>query len=416
MSTPLDLTRFIRSGDTVMWGQSHAEPLELIGRLLEQRHEIGRVRLFLGIGLGAGLTPEHADTFDYLSYCGTGSNRALSEAGVLDILPVHYSRLAALVETGDLRVDVLLLQVSPPDSQGRHSLGMAREYLVGAVGTARVIIGEVHEGVPWTFGGPYLRERDFTALISSAAALAESRPKRTGDVEAAIGRNVAAFVDDGATLQLGIGNIPDAVLASLVDRADLGVHTGAIGDGVVALCEAGVVTNARKSVDPGVTIGGALMGGSRLRAFAHNNPALELRATSYTHSPDVLGRVGRLVAINSAIEVDLTGQVNSEVAGGRYIGAVGGIVDFLRAAGATAGGVPVIALPAVGGGRTRIVPALSGPVTVARSEPCVIVTEYGAADLRGLTLSQRSKALIDIAHPMHREALERASWERDDSR
>lgn len=406
---PLDLTRFIRPGDTVMWGQSHAEPLGLIRRLVAQRHALGRIRLFLGIGLGDALSPEQADAFDFLSYCGSGSNRPLAEAGVLDILPVHYSRLPQLMASGRLRIDVLLLQVSPPDAEGRHSLGMAREYLLGAIGRARVVIGEVHPDVPWTFGGPYLTEADFTALLPSDAALPESAPRRIGPVEEAIGRNVAALIEDGATLQTGIGNIPDAALMALADRRDLGVHSGAIGEGLAALCTAGVVTNRRKSIDAGLTIGGALMGGAALRAFAHENPALELRGTDYTHDPRVLGRIDRFVALNSAIEVDLSGQINSETVGRRYLGAVGGIVDFLRAAGASAGGVPIVALPSTGGGKSRIVPALAGPVSVPRSDSCVIVTEYGIADLRGLSLSERIGRLIAVAHPDHRAALEEQS-------
>lgn len=407
----LDLTQLIRPGDTVMWGQSHAEPRSLIRHLVEQRHALGHIRLFLGIGLGDGLKPEHGDSFDFLSYCGSGSNRPLAEAGVLDILPVHYSRLPHLMARGALQIDVLFLQVSPPDAEGRYSLGMAREYLLGAIGRARVIVGEVHPDVPWTFGGPYLNRSDFAALIVSDAAMPESANRQIGPVEEAIGRNVASLIEDGATLQTGIGNIPDAVLKSLADRRDLGVHSGAIGDGLAALCMAGTVTNSRKSIDTGISIGGALMGGAPLRAFAHSNPALELRGTDYTHDPKVLGRLDRFAAINSAIEVDLTGQINSETAGNRYLGAVGGIVDFLRAAGTSPGGLPIVALPSTGGGRNRIVSTLSGPVSVPRSDSCIIVTEYGIADLRGASLRERIKRMIAIAHPEHRETLHREAHE-----
>lgn len=402
----LDLTRHIRPGDTVMWGQAYAEPRDLIDLLVEQRNALGRIRLFLGIGLGDALKPEHIDAFDFLSYCGTGSNRLLAEAGVLDILPVHYSRLPHLIASGALRIDVVLLQVSPPNKDGRYSLGMAREYLLSAIRHARVVIGEVHPDVPWTFGGPYMTDQDFDELVPSNALLPESTPRRVGTLEEAIGRNIASLIEDGATLQMGIGNIPDAALMALSDRRDLGVHTGAVGEGMVALSEAGVITNSRKAIDTGITIGGALMGGTRLRSFAHNNPAIELRGTEYTHDPKVLGKIERLATINSAIEVDLTGQINSEMAGGRYLGAVGGIVDFLRAAGASERGVPIVALPSTSADRSRIVPALGGPVTVPRSESCVIVTEYGIADLRGLSLLQRAKRMVGIAHPRHREALE----------
>ena len=199
------------------------------------------------------------------------------------------------------------------------------------------------------------------------------------------------------------------VLAQLRDRRELGVHSGSIGNGFADLHEAGVLTNSCKSTDTGVSIGGVLIGGEKLRRFAHRNPALEMRGTDYTHNPRVLGSIERFVAINSAIEVDLTGQVNAEIAGGRYVGAVGGIADFLRAAQASRGGVPVIALPSTASARSRIVPTLSGPVTVPRSDACVIVTEHGAADLRGLTLSQRIPRMIAIADPAHQEHLERAA-------
>ncbi|WP_417721125.1 acetyl-CoA hydrolase/transferase family protein [Salipiger sp.] len=407
MTPDLTLSEFIRPADTIMWGQAHAEPRMLIRTLIGQRRSIGRVRLFLGIGMSGLLDPDHADAFDFLSYCGSGPNRKLADAGLLDIVTTHYSRFPQMMMNGQLGIDVVFLQVPPPDSQGRYSLGMAREYLLPALDRARVIIGEVHPDVPWTFGGPYLAERDFTALVHSDEDLPESAPREIGAVEQAIGANVASLIGDGAVLQTGIGNIPDASLSQLRDRRDLGIHSGAIGDGLAMLCEAGAVTNGRKDIDAGTSIGGILMGGSKLRGFAHLNPDLALRGTDHTHNPRILGQLKNFVAINSAFEVDLTGQANSEILGGRYCGAVGGIIDFLRAAGASEGGIPIIALPASGRGASRIVPALSGPVSVPRSDAGVIVTEHGIADLRGLSLSQRARKMIEIAAPEHRDGLER---------
>lgn len=409
----IDLTGLIRPGDSVMWGQSHAEPVTLMRALVAQREKLKRIRIFLGIGLADVLTPEHADAFDFLAYCGSGANRKLARAGVLDILPAHYSQLPSLIGSGALRIDVVMLQVSPPDEHGRYSLGLAREYLVDAVKHARVIIAEVHPDVPWTYGGPTLQAADIDLLVASDAPFAETPVSLPGEIEQAIGRHVAGFVEDGATLQTGIGAIPDAVLAQLHDRRDLGVHTGSIGDGFAALCEAGVVTNARKSIDAGITVGGVIIGSVRIRRFAHRNAALELRGTNYTHNPAVLNRIERFVAINSAVEVDLTGQVNAEMAAGNYVGAVGGVGDFLRAAQRSAGGVPIVALPSTAGAHSRIVTRVSGPVTVPRSDACVIVTEYGAADLRGLSLAQRIPRMIAIAHPDHRERLEREASNKD---
>ncbi|WP_261529266.1 acetyl-CoA hydrolase/transferase family protein [Burkholderia multivorans] len=390
-----------------MWGQSHAEPVTLMRALVAQRHSFRRIRVFLGIGLADVLTPEHADAIDFLAYCGSGANRKLARANVLDILPAHYSQLPELIRSGALRIDVVMLQVSPPDEHGRYSLGLAREYLVEALKHARAIVAEVHPDVPWTYGGPFLRTADIDLLVTSDTPFPDAAETTPGPVEQAIGQHVASLVEDGATLQTGIGAIPDAVMAALHDKRDLGVHTGSIGDGIAALCEAGVVTNARKTIDAGITVGGVIIGSVRVRRFAHRNPALELRGTEYTHNPHVLRRIERFTAINSAVEVDLTGQVNAEVVGGTYVGAVGGVGDFLRAAQASRGGVPIVALPSTAGTHSRIVTKLSGPVTVPRSDACVIVTEYGIADLRRLSLAQRVPKMIAIAHPDHRERLAR---------
>ncbi|WP_434666105.1 acetyl-CoA hydrolase/transferase family protein [Paraburkholderia sp. A3BS-1L] len=402
-----DLSQLIRPGDTVMWGQSHAEPVKLMRALVAHRHTLRRIRIFLGIGRAEVLAPEYASEFDFLAYCGSGANRKLARAGVLDILPVHYSQLPALIGSGKLRIDVVMLQVSPPDNNGRYSLGLAREYLVEAVKHARVIIAEVHPEVPWTYGEPYLVESDIDLLVRSDEPFGDISVGAPGAVETAIGQHVASLVEDGMTVQTGIGAIPDAVLAELRGKRDLGVHTGSIGDGVAALCEAGVVTNARKTIDAGITVGGVIIGSERVRRWAHQNRALELRGTGYTHNPAVLGRIERFAAINSAVEVDLTGQVNAEMVAGTYVGAVGGVCDFLRAAQTSRGGLPIVALPSKAGVHSRIVSRLSGPVTVPRSDGCVIVTEHGIADLRGLSLAERIPRMIAIAHPEYRERLER---------
>ena len=412
MTPETDLSAFIRPGDTIMWGQSHAEPRTLIRTLIAQRLEFSRTRVFLGIGLSGQLQPKHADAIDFLAYGGGGTTRKLAPSGALDILPVHYSHLPRLVRSGALQVDVMMLQVSPPNTDGHYSLGMAREYLTQPLAQARVVLAEVHPDVPWTYGGPYLTADDFDLLIDSDEPMpAEAKPK-VDPVAQAIGRNAASLIEDGATLQTGIGTIPDAVMSQLSDRRDLGVHTGSIGDGMARLQQAGVITNACKPIDTGLTIGGVLMGGARLRAFAHVNRNIELRGTEYTHDPMILGQIGNFVAVNSAVEVDLTGQINSEVARGRYVGAVGGIIDFLRAAGAVEQGVPIVALPSTARDLSRVVAQLSGPVSVSRAESCVVVTEHGIADLRGLSLKQRVPRMIAIAHPDHRDALERAASER----
>ena len=404
-----DLSRWIRPGDTVAWGQANGEPLGLIDALVEQRRHLARLRLFLGIGGARRLTPEHADAFDFLAYCGSGSNRALAEAGVLDILPSHYSQLPALIRSGRLRIDVVLLQVSPADEHGRHSLGLANEYLVAALDTARVVITEVHQQVPWTHGERTVHADRIDLCVPASYPLPDSRTPAASGVEEAIAGHIAGLVEDGATLQFGIGSLPRAVLARLADRRHLGVHSGVIHDGVADFMEAGIVTNARKTIDRGVTVTGLLMGSERLHRFAHRNPDIQLRGSDYTHDAGVLAALDRFVAINSAIEVDLTGQVNAETAGGLYVGAVGGGLDFLRAAQRSRGGVPIVALPSTARGRSRIVARLDGPVTTPRSDAVVVVTEHGVADLRGLSLHRRQQRLLDIADPSQRDALDIAA-------
>lgn len=404
------LQALIRPGDTLWWGQATAEPLTLTRAVVQHRHALaqgGRLRVFVGIAASDTLQPAQADAIDFFGYAAGGPHRALAQAGVLDILPSHYSHLPGLIRAGVLPVDVVLLQVSPPDAQGRYSLGLVQEYLPAAIERARVVIAEVHPDVPWTHGGLHLQASDFALLIDAEHPPLDQSRSAPGPVEQAIARHVAGWVEDGATLQLGIGNLPEAVLAALHGHRDLGLHSGAVGDGIAALAEAGVLTNARKSLDTGVGIGGILMGGEKLRRWAHRNPQIELRGTDYTHDPEVLATSHKLTAINAAIEVDLTGQINAEVAAGCYVGAVGGAVDFLRGAARSKGGLPIVALPATAKGKTRIVAQLSGPVSTPRSDAGLIVTEHGVADLRGQTLSRRVRRLIDIAAPEHRADLER---------
>jgi len=404
------LRALIRPGDRIWWGQATAEPLTLTRALVAHRHAIaqgGRLGVFVGIGQSDTLRPDQSDVIDFFGYAASGPHRQLARAGLLDIVPSHYSHLPGLIRSGTLPVDVALVQVSPADTEGRHSLGLVHEYLPAVLDRARVIIAEVNPDIPWTHGSRYLTADDIALTVDAQYAPIDLERGAPSEVELAIARHIAGRIEDGATLQMGIGNLPEAVLAALHGHRDLGLHSGAVGDGVVALAESGALTHARKTVDTGVGIGGILMGSERLRRWAHRNPLLQLRETTYTHDPEVLARQYKLAAINGAIEVDLTGQINAEVAGGVYMGAVGGAADFLRGAARSHGGLPIIALPATAKGASRIVAQLSGPVSTARSDAGLIVTEYGVADLRGLPLSQRVRRMIDIAAPEHREALDR---------
>jgi len=331
---------------------------------------------------------------------------------VLDIHPHPYSRFAELIRSRRIPCDVVFVQVSPPNSRGEYSLGLAAEYLVPALDVARAVVAEVNDRIPWTYGDRVLRESDIALAVRTSReppALPYGAP---GDLERRVAEHAAGFVPDGATLETGLGSLPDAVLEALGDRRDLGIHSGALGEAAVTLMERGVVTNARKPLDPGVTVAGVLFGGRRLFDAVHDNPAVRLCSVEHTHDPRVLARFERFVAINSAVEVDLTGQVNAEVAGGSYVGAVGGALDFIRAANQSPGGVSIVVLPSsLGAKRSRIVARLSGPVATPRSEAGVFVTEWGAADLRGLPLRERAARMIGIAHPDLRETLEREARE-----
>jgi acetyl-CoA hydrolase len=284
-----------------------------------------------------------------------------------------------------------MLQVSPPNAAGEYSLGLAGEYLLPALEACRAVIAEVNEQVPWTHSERLLREEDFSLLVHSSRSPAAAPASRLGERERLIGQHAARLIPDGAILETGLGALPDAVLEALSQHSDLRMHTGAIGDGVVPLMQAGVLRRA----DCGV-----LFGSRTLFDFAHQNARVRVRSVDHTHNPRVLAGLERFVAINSAVEVDLTGQVNAEMAKGSYIGAVGGALDFIRAANQSPGGVSIVVLPA-----SRVVATLSGPVATPRSEAGVFVTEHGAADLRGCTLRERVARMMAIAEP----ALQRES-------
>jgi acyl-CoA hydrolase len=414
-STQLDLTALLHPGDLVVWGQASAEPRTLTELLVAQRHGLGGVRCFVGMPAGTALAPGQTDGLALLSYCGTGVNARLHAAGALEIVPARYSALPDLLSAGALAADVVFVQVSAPDEQGRHSLGLADDYLSAVLDTARVIVAEVNDQVPWTFGARTLTEADWTACVRSSRPPAEMPATEPPSDVLGVAEQVARLVDDGATVQYGIGALPEAVLGALSQHRDLGIHSGLLTDAAMKLMECGAVTGVRKTVDPGVAVAGFVAGSRRLFRFVDRNHAVALRGTRYTHDQEILAAQHHLVAINAALEVDLSGQVNAEQIGQRYVGAVGGAGDFLRGAARSRGGLPVVALPSTARGASRIVARLSGPVSTPRSDAAVIVTEFGAADLRGATLTQRAERLLAIAHPSHRAALEAdlATQERD---
>lgn len=403
----LDFTSLIKPGELVLWGQSSAEPLTLTRRLLAQRQGIGRFSVFLGIPASDSVQSQHADCIDFISYCGTGTNRTLASAGMLDILPCHYSALPALIESRKLPVDIVLLQLSPADAEGYFSLSTAVDYLPAAIKTARLVIAEVNEQAPATCGNFRIHADDIHYLVETSRPVLELPSPPPGEVEIAIARHVAQLIDDGDTLQMGIGTLPEAIFSELSGHRRLGVHSGTIGDKVAELMQSGVITNDMKSVDAGHTVATMLMGSARLYAFADGNPQIQLHPSSYTHDYRVLQQQERFTSVNAALEVDLTGQINAEAVTGKYLGALGGAVDFTRAANAAPGGKAIMTLPSMARGSSRIVPSLTGPVSTPRCDAGIIVTEFGSADLRGMPLSKRIERMISIAHPEARTELER---------
>jgi acyl-CoA hydrolase len=396
----LDFREFVRPNDMVVWGQGCGEPRSLTESLMAQRRTIGRFKVFTGLCYSETPDPQFTDTVEFVSYHGGGSNQRLGAN--LDILPCHYFQLPNLLRD---RCDVLLLQLSPADDAGNHSLGLSHDYVVPLVDSARIVIAEVNDQVPWIAGERAVSAADIDVLVRSSRPPIEIPSRPSDAVDRAIAARAAGLIADGATLQIGIGSLPAAILGALSDHRRLGVHSGSLFDPVVDLLQSGVIDNSSKGIDDGLTIAGTLLGTRKLFAFADHNRRIQMRSASYTHDSELLGRLNKFVAINSAIEVDLTGQVNAELADGRYLGAVGGAVDFIRGAQRSRGGLAITALRSRAGGKAKIVAQLSGPVSTSRADTGIVVTEHGIADLRGQPLKERIKRMIAIAHPDDHDAL-----------
>jgi len=410
----LDLAAIIRGGDRIVWGSGTGEPVRLIEKFLEQRHRIGRTSVFLGgISYTATLKPEHADVVTFSGFGAMARLRGFCRAGALRVIPCHLSALCGYLETGIIGSDVVFLKLSAPEESGQYSFSLENDYLQAAMARARVVIAEINDQLPWTYFDGNLGASRIDYTVQTSEPPIEVAPATFGAIEKQIAQHVSNYIEDGSTIEIGIGAIPDAVLADVGDRCDLGIHSGLIGDRVAELMERGVITNARKPIDVGMTVCGSLRGTQRLYKFAHRNRAICLFTFMHTHRAEILSQLDNFVAINSAIEVDLTGQINAEVASGVLVGGVGGQGDFLRGANLAARGHGIVAMPstALNGKASRIVSRLSGVVTTARSDADIIVTEFGAAELRAQPLDERARRMIAIAHPDFRESLEREARE-----
>lgn len=401
----LDLTRWVGPGDGVVWSQACSEPLGLVDLLVDQAERLGGTDVYCGHTLRDVLADPRAAALRVTSHGALGRLGHVARHRPVRIIPTHYSQLPDLFARRALPGDVALVQLAPPGPDNRCSYGADAGYTADAVRHARVVIAEINHQMP-PVGGASIHLDDLDVVVHVDRPLLTVPPPAPTDLDQLIAARVAELVRDGDTIQVGVGGIPTAVLGRLTHLRDLGVHSGLVSDPLVDLVARGVVTGARKGRDAGRVVAGTALGSQALIDFLAGSDVVDMQPVSYTHRPEVLAGVGRLVAVNGAIEVDLTGQVNSEAVGGRWLGAVGGQVDFLRAARAT-GGVGVIALPSTSArtSGSRIVHRLSGPVTTARSDVDVVVTEHGTAALTGLDIAGRAAALIAVADPQHREQL-----------
>lgn len=407
--------RLVRDGDTIVVPIAAGEPPALLAALSEQRRTLRGVTVFQMLPLRTPdyLDPETAEHVRHISPFLGGPTRPGVAEGWAEYSPAYFSEIPDLIRSGLQPCDVVFAQVSPMDQYGYFCLGLSPDYTMAAISQARAVVLEVNEQVPFTFGNCHVHVSQVTAVVEGNQPLLELPAATVGPVEQAIGGYVSEMIPDGATLQIGIGAIPDAVVQQLADKTDLGVHTEMFGDGILSLLEAGVVTNRRKALRNGKMIATFALGSSRLYRFMHRNPVLQMHPVDFTNDPFLAGQNDRLHSINGALQVDLIGQCGSESLGHRPYSGTGGQVDFVRAANRSKDGKSFIVLPstAKGGTVSRISPTLSPGthVTTSKNDVNYVVTEYGVAQLRGRSTRQRARALIGIAHPDFRAELTEAA-------
>lgn len=403
-----DLAAHVTPGDRIVIGQATAEPVTLTRELVRRAPEIPGCNVFMGTLYSDTFLGEGADALTLDSYGAIGKAATLAARGRLNVTPTHYSAIDRAFALGERHVDCVMLTVAPNPFGDGFNLSLSNDYTITAARRARTVLVSVDPNAPVCVGADWPHDVPIHGAVNAAVPPPEQPCVQPMDVESTIGGHVASLVPDGAVLQIGVGAIPNAVLAALRHHRDLGIHSGALMDGIVDLAACGAITNARKEHDTGLGVGGLLLGTRKLFDFMNGNPDFRLRPVSQTHSLSVMGGLSNFRAINSAVEVDLTGQINAETAGGNFVGAVGGQVDFVRGAAASPGGRSIIALPSTArkGTISRIVPK-TATVTCARSDADIVVTEWGVADLRGMTLPQRAERMIAIAAPEFREDLSR---------
>jgi 4-hydroxybutyrate CoA-transferase len=411
LRTPDEALRCVQSGMRVYIHPGCAEPETLVEALIRRAPFVTDVEIvhMMTMGRADYVAPEMAGHFRHNAVFIGGNVREAINEGRADYTPVNLSEIEELFESGAMPVDVALIEVSPPDAHGFCSFGVGIDTTLTAAKCARYVVAQVNDNMPRTYGDSFIHVSRIDAVVESSRPLCEMKKHESTELHSAIARNVAGLIEDGAVLQTGIGGIPDAVLPYLMDRKDLGVHSELVSDGVIPLIDAGVINGARKNFKPRKIILGFAIGSRNLFQFVDNNPIFEFHPTAYTNDPALIARNDNMVAINSALQIDLTGQICSDSIGTRFYSGIGGQVDFLRGASRSKGGKPIIALPstAKGGTVSRIAPMLTAGAGVVTSRGLIryVVTEYGVAYLHGKSIRERAQALIEIAHPKFRDEL-----------
>lgn len=423
LRTPAEAVKLIESGHKVYVHPGCAMPEVLVDAMCDRYLELEDVEVFhlMAVGKTRYSLPEMEGHFRHNAlFIGKNVREAVND-GRADFTPIFLSEIPRLFYSGVVPVDVALVHLSPPDEHGFCSFGVGVECTKPATEVAGIVIAQINPNMPRTLGDCFIHVDKLTCCVEVEVPLREL-PQVDGDLSRAelgvyqsIGKNIAGLIEDGSTLQLGIGAIPDAVLKFLHGKKDLGMHTEMFSDGVIKLVEDGILTNEKKTLHPGKIIASFVLASRPLFDFIDNNPAIEFHPSHYVNDPFIISRNDKMVAINSAIEVDLTGQVCADSIGKAFYSGVGGQVDFIRGASRSKGGKPIIALPSTAkrGKLSRIVPQLASGagVTTSRYDVHYVVTEYGIADLYGKPIRRRIQALIDIAHPAFREELERYAIE-----
>lgn len=415
LTTPAEAIGHVRNGDFIVVPTGVGEPPALLHALSEERRRFRDVKVaqILALRKYAYLDPETVENVRHVAFFYGGATRPGGQAGWVDFLPNYFSEIPAMISRGQIPSDVVFTMASPMDEHGYFSLSLGPDYTMAAVAKARAIVLEVNPNVPFAYGNNHVHISQVAALVESSEPVLEVGLPQIGPVQEAIGKYVADLIDDGSTLQIGYGGIPDAVVMQLTHKHDLGIHTEMIGDGILTLLESGAVNNRRKNYLPGKMVATFALGSQKLYKFMDRNPMLEMHPVDYTNDPFLAGQNDNLVAINATLQIDLLGQCGSESLGAMPYSGTGGQADFVRAANRSKGGKAFIVLPSTAKNDTisRIVPTLNPGthVTTSKNDINYVVTEYGVAQLRGKTAKQRAEALIGIAHPDFRGELTEAA-------